>query len=866
MNNSSPKSLDGAWRNRYRMFLELARASVTWERLWPRAWPAAGVAALFVAVALMDWLPMLPFWLHSLILIGFAAAFGFLVRGGVSGFRMVDEHTTERRLERDSRLDHRPLTALGDHLAAGFETPETETLWRAHLARMARAASILRVAWPSPGLARLDPYGLRAVAGLFLVIGLAAAGGDAVGRLERALVPKTQVNLNGPFELNIWITPPAYTVMDPVFLEGLPALPEGTGGVKVSSSGEPPAQPLVRVPVGSKLLAQAAGLAGAPELVLGGRAIQFGAIGDGEGAAGSDVEKGVSYRLQTVLQDADRAAGSIEVRLSAHSLARWPLQVAADGPPEVEFIRAPARAGRAQLRLEYEARDDYGLAGLQVVIRHPEGLTVPGKSGVGGDGASIRAELTLPGLGSKKIQGSSLRDFSAHPWAGLVVLVELQVLDARGQAGDSGVVRVVLPERVFSHPVARAIVGARKMLNKPDFETVDKVVGILDKLISRPEHFFDDTVVFLALSIATSRLIHDGTDEAIGDVQALLWKTALRLEDGEFAVAERDLRKLQERLQRALKNGRDKAEIDRLMNELRQALDKYMEALAEHLQKQGLDQMPEVPNGATVDGSDLQRMIEEARELAKIGSLEAARRMLSNLQRMLDSIKNGIQRGKPNELAAKARRLMDNLRNLIQRQQHELDKTFKRYRQRQSEGAMRGRPEQGQGRQSDKGGEAPGAAEQRKLRRDLGRLMLGMDEIMGGIPKSFGQAERAMKDAIGALMDGKGRKAVQAQTRALDLLRQGDGLMAEQMARRFSGAFGLRPGQQGRRPGSGSDPFGRRPGGGFGTSVGDDGVRVPSHSERRRARELLDELRRRAGERHRPVPERNYIDRLLKRF
>jgi hypothetical protein len=36
--------------------------------------------------------------------------------------------------------------------------------------------------------------------------------------------------------------------------------------------------------------------------------------------------------------------------------------------------------------------------------------------------------------------------------------------------------------------------------------------------------------------------------------------------------------------------------------------------------------------------------------------------------------------------------------------------------------------------------------------------------------------------------------------------------------------------------------------------------------ERRRAREILDELRRRAGERHRPVPERNYIDRLLKRF
>ena len=869
MNNPYPAPLSGAWRNRYRLFLGLARASLTWERFWPRVWPAAGVAVLFLAVALMDWLPMLPFWMHSLILIGFAAAFGFMVRGGMARFRMVDEQTAQRRLERDSQLDHRPLTALNDRLAVGFETPEMENLWRVHLARMARAASKLRVAWPSPGLARFDPYGLRAVAGLFLVIGLAAAGGDAVGRLERALVPKSHANLNGPFELNIWITPPAYTGMAPIFLEGPTLVSErteaiGTSGVLVSSSGDSPARPPIRVPVGSTLLAQAAGSAGAPELVLGGRTIQFASIGDSEGNFGKEVEKGVSYRLQAVFQDADGTADSIEVRLGRHSLARWPLQVDADGPPQVEFTRAPARAGRAQLRLEYEARDDYGLAGLQVVIRHPEGLSVPGKSGSGIDGASIRAELPLPGLGLKIIQGSSIQDFSAHPWAGLVVLVELQVLDGRGQAGESGAVRVVLPERVFNHPVARAIVGARKMLNKPDLEIVDKVVGNLDSLANRPKHFFDDTVVFLALSVAASRLIHDGTDEAIGAVQALLWETALRIEDGEFAVAERDLRKLQERLQRALKSGKNQAEIDRLMDELRQALDNYMQALAQHLQQLGLDQMPQVPNGATIDSTDLQRMIEEARELAKIGSLEAARRMLSNLQSMLDSIKNGIQRGKPNEQVAKARRLMDNLRNLIQRQQKALDKTFKR--QRESEGAMRGRTEQGQGRQGDKGGGAPGAAEQRKLRRDLGKLMLGMDEIMGGIPKSFGQAERAMKDAITALTDSHGRKAVQAQTRTLDWLRKGASRMAEQMAKRLGGAFGLRPGQQGRRFGPGSDPFGRRPGGAFGTSVDDNGVRVPNQMERRRARELLDELRRRAGEFHRPATERNYIDRLLKRF
>ncbi|MCH7957081.1 MAG: DUF4175 family protein, partial [Proteobacteria bacterium] len=61
------------------------------------------------------------------------------------------------------------------------------------------------------------------------------------------------------------------------------------------------------------------------------------------------------------------------------------------------------------------------------------------------------------------------------------------------------------------------------------------------------------------------------------------------------------------------------------------------------------------------------------------------------------------------------------------------------------------------------------------------------------------------------------------------------------------------------------DPFGRRPGGAYGARI-DGAVKIPDQMEVRRAREILDELRRRAGERQRPKTERNYIDRLLRRF
>ncbi len=123
-----------------------------------------------------------------------------------------------------------------------------------------------------------------------------------------------------------------------------------------------------------------------------------------------------------------------------------------------------------------------------------------------------------------------------------------------------------------------------------------------------------------------------------------------------------------------------------------------------------------------------------------------------------------------------------------------------------------------------------------------------------------------MNDAVGALLEGRFGNAVPAQTEALNQLRKGADNMAERMARRLGGGFGIAPGRQGRRPGRGDDPFGRAPGGAFGQNIDDGGVKIPDQMESRKALDILHELRRRAGERHRPEPELDYIDRLLKRF
>jgi hypothetical protein len=64
------------------------------------------------------------------------------------------------------------------------------------------------------------------------------------------------------------------------------------------------------------------------------------------------------------------------------------------------------------------------------------------------------------------------------------------------------------------------------------------------------------------------------------------------------------------------------------------------------------------------------------------------------------------------------------------------------------------------------------------------------------------------------------------------------------------------------------DPLGRESQEGPNGQMSDntDGVQIPDQMELRRTREIVDELRRRRGERERPPLELDYLDRLLDQF
>ncbi|MDF1716762.1 MAG: DUF4175 family protein, partial [Antarcticimicrobium sp.] len=130
---------------------------------------------------------------------------------------------------------------------------------------------------------------------------------------------------------------------------------------------------------------------------------------------------------------------------------------------------------------------------------------------------------------------------------------------------------------------------------------------------------------------------------------------------------------------------------------------------------------------------------------------------------------------------------------------------------------------------------------------------------------SLGRAGRAMDGAEEALRGDDLAEAIDRQAEAIEALREGMRSLGEAMAQQQQG--GQQQGQgmaEGDMRANDRDPLGRQAGsnGAFGT---DEGM-LQGEDVYRRARELLDEIRRRSGDGERPEVELEYLRRLLDRF
>lgn len=835
--------------------IRLARYALFWESLWPALWPLTGVAGLFLCAVLFDVFPQLAPWLHLTVLAGFAAAFVLALRHAARTVVFPDHQAGRRRVEVASKLDHRPLTAVQDSLPRGTENGANEALWRLHQQRMAEMLRTVRAGTPKATLSGRDPLALRAGLLLALFVAVIAGWDDAPDRMKRAFLPQfVTATEESTVAMDIWIAPPEYTGLPPIFPARAPEAPPGptesdqSGGAQEVSK---PIQPALEIPAGSQVTAQVQGAKSAtllfqpfrdesPEQVPSDATEK---AAPAESATERHPLEAVDGLNSRIVMKPEKS-GTLIIEADGARLGEWKLQLKPDTPPAISFADKPVATAQATLRVGFAASDDYGIREAHFEVRRTyEKGTVIGKE-------KIRLPLPLPSRDARLASEAAFFDLSPHKWAGKPVVVQLVAKDVLGQDGMSKQLRIRLPERQFTHPVARAIIEQRRHLLSESPSREQVIIG-LRTIASLPQNFREDVVIYMALTSASSRLIYERDDTAIDPVASLLWDTALRLEDGRVSVAEREMRRIQQELMRALAEGASQEKLDRLMRELQAAIARYMQALAEQMRRnpQSVKEVEFDPKTMRMmQQGDIQRMMQQIQNLMRSGARQAAREMLARLQQMLSNMRSmQVMRMRGGQMGRQGSALRK-LRDLIRRQQNLMNRTFQF-------GRPGGNPQ----------GQMPSPADQQALRDLLNQLRGQMPgRGQGNGPGQFlDRAGQAMQRAIDALSGDRPNDAVSQQGRALQQMRRAGQSILQQLREQFSRQSGIRnPRNQRATPLR--DPLGRD----IDEDEGfDDGeINIDHPSALKRTREILDELRKRSGERFRPRLELDYIDRLLDRF
>lgn len=859
-----------------------ARAVILFERVWPAIWPSLGAAGAFVIAALLGLPRLLPPLAHLALLLLTLGGIVWLAWRSLRRVSRPDDATADRRLELDSGLRHRPLAAVADRPALPPDG-EGEALWRAHMARAIGQLSRLRVGLPRPGMAARDPRALRAGLLVALAASLVIAGGDAPARLVEALTPALPAAPPPPaIQLQGWITPPAYTHLAPVFLRA-------DGGA-------------VSVPTGSHLTVSLTGSdqPSPPTLVLDAISEPFRPLDQASFQADLDLS----------------GSGRVSVRRDGRELAAWDLTVIPKRAPVVSWTSPPGRARQGtQTRLPWQADDAYGVMDLRAELRLKSRLQA----------APLPVPIPLPGGTPKSAHGVSTQDFTAHPWAGLLVVAKLIGHNAPGLSGESEEAEFTLPERTFRHPVARALIAIRKQLSIDPDDRPAALARLDELLLTAPEALAGDLGAFVNLEAIYYRLVREHGPEAVEDAQARMWSLAVHLEEGAAERTAKALEQAREAARDALEQARrDPSEannqvLDQRLKELEDALQRHMEALAERARRE-MSEAPDFdPNQARLDSKKMKELADQARDAAREGRMDDAREKMAELEQMLDQLRDarpehGQSDPKRAEQRQRGRQQMGALQDMIGREGKLLDHAESRAQAQESKGSNQSRwnpqaqPQQGQAQQgqAQQGQNQQGSQRQadrrvqQALRRALGELMQQFGDLTGEIPSSLSEADTAMRDAAEAMAQGRDPAAGAAAQRAIEALQKGGQAMGQAMARQFGpgeqgeggeqdgdgqgGAAGLSQQEgQGEQRGDGfgsprgsppgrnahgdrRDPLGRQLGRGAGGDDGEDATKVPGAMEQLRTQAIQEELRRRDGERNRPRQELDYIERLLKQF
>lgn len=846
----------------------MAQAVLLIEAVLPLLIIPASILMMFIVAAWFGLFRVLPGFVSFAVLIAWLA--GFLMALRPFG-RIIwpDAAAADHLLESRNGLAHQPVAVQEDRPA--IDTPFARALWRAHQARMAKRIAALDPGLPRPDISRFDAYGLRAVPVLLLAVAFGYSFSNQAGRMSDAFSSSAYRGPADPgLRVDAWVTPPAYTGRAPIYVTG-----------RADAEGN-----AFEVPQNAQLVVRVAGASASETVVYTpdhGDALTLEASAvAAPGAPDSTGDKGqaTARHYATTLKD----SGTLAVNGQSFRFSIIP-----DTLPEIAFDGAPRASANGSLEIAFKARDDYGLVSARAEIE-PAEEPLPGVSGLY-DAPEFK--LDLPRRGGTLVKGLTSRNLTEHPLSGTRVRITLVGVDASGQEGRSAAHEMTMPARRFYEPLAGAVAEQRQVFAL-NTAALPRSIALNEALTLRPDETIPNMTHFLLIRSALGRMQMAGSKEDLQNAADYLWDIALGIEDGDLSQAERDMRAAQKALSDALERGASDDEIKKLTAELRQAMNRYLSEMARQMQNRQPGQMGDQAQ-KTLRQQDLEKMLDQIENLARSGNQDAARQLLSEMQRMMNNLQAG-RPAKPGDGRDRSpmRQQIDKLGELMQQQQKLMDQTFQLEQQLQNraledqqelgeENDLFERPE-GQPPEQQQGEQKPGGEQQgnapseqqlrdalKGLREQQDALGKKLQELQKGLSdlgikpgEKFGEAGKRMKGAGEALGEGDGTKAVDGQGKALEALRDGARDMMQQMMQAMQQQGEGQPsgqGMAGQGGKDGRDPLGR-PQSSSGPEFGDQ-VKVPDEIDAQRARQILEAIRDKLSNGLGGDIERRYLERLL---
>ncbi len=771
--------------------------------------------------------------------------FAFYFWQGMRRFAFANQNEAITRL--DENATGNPVASLTDQQFIGSDDVGSQELWRLHKHRMAIEAGNTDVQAPHIRLAKRDPWALRLIVLLFFTSAILFGRANT----EQSLLETFQDLASGTTQtvasFEAWADPPGYTGFPSIYLN---TLKDG---------------PALEIPEGSQLILRS----------YGGAELEI--VSD---IATLDVDE---TKFTEEANFKITQSGTLILKKGFRTVAQWDFVMIPDMPPSVALTDEISRTIQGSLQIPYEANDDYGVTGGKVEIKldidsldRRFGL-VPEPENFD----PITFDLPIPfNTDGTDFEETVIEDLAKHPWAGLPVVINLNVVDAAGNKAAIEPVYMAMPGKRFFDTLAAAIAEQRRdvLWNRTNIDRVDMILRTLTYL---PEVGFPNQRAYLLVRAAIRRVGYNQVrpidDILQNDVAEMLWRAALLIEDGDLSDAAARLKRAQERLSEAMKNGATKDEIAELMDELRKATDDYLRQLAENAKPQ--EQQAGNENAQQISPDMLQEMMDQIQELMEQGRMDEAQALMDQLQQLLENMQvtnNGSKSGNQNKNST------EGLQDTLREQQDLADENFQQmqeeFNRNQEGGENQGQNPQGQQKGQNKGSAQGGpqsgnnqsdlADRQEALRgmmqKQLGEL--GPDDSQAGQAgrEALREAERQMGEARDHLEKGRGSEALDNQADAVESLRQGMRQLneANRQASRGQNRDGLQDSETAGP--NAQDPLGRSTSKAGALQTNEK--LLQSGDQLRRSKEILEEIRRRSGERSRPQLELDYLDRLLDRF